>query len=259
MTVHSAGDGISWGDTETLDINQPHGLDYRQSNHIAIAVRKRLNHEHTAFADATVGGVHVPGKVALLDIVDQTIDISIADSTYHGSNLIYDQTTNAFWCFTNTDGTASTPAAFLLKTHPDRAWGGGDVTWTGTHEFSDVGVKGDFSVDGTAIFDATGIEFGGTPGIGLFYDPTSQVAGESVRFPNGLIFKTGIISASVNPQAIAFAANFPTGVISCFAVAQDASPVSSGIAVDNLSVSGFNIRSGEFASISSYYWQAWGY
>jgi len=39
---------------ETLDVDQPLGLSYRQMNHIAIGVRKRMNKEHVAFADATV-------------------------------------------------------------------------------------------------------------------------------------------------------------------------------------------------------------
>ena len=96
MSVTPDGTGTGWSAVEAVDVDQPVGLAYRHANHIAIGVRKRLAHEHTTFADATVGGIHKPGGCAILDIVDQTIDISIDDSTYHGRNLIYDQTGSSF-------------------------------------------------------------------------------------------------------------------------------------------------------------------
>ena len=114
MGVIPDGLGSTWSLIENVDIDQGHGLDYRATKHVAVGLRKRLEHEHTTLADATVGGDHVPGKCAILDIVDATADITMDDSTYHGRNLIYDQTTNCFYCFTNTDGTTTADAAIAL-------------------------------------------------------------------------------------------------------------------------------------------------
>lgn len=162
MSVHPDGSGTGWTLVETVDIDQPHGKDYLWSQHIAKGVRKRINKQHVTFADNTVGGEHIPGGASILDIVDQTIDISIDDSTYVGRNLIYDQTNNALWCFTNTDGTSSTPDAFQLTFHPDRAWSGGDVTWAGAHEFDasvdisgNVAMDGDLTIDGRFALDSS--------------------------------------------------------------------------------------------------------
>jgi hypothetical protein len=178
--VHPDGTGTGWSNVEGVDVDQPHGKDYLYGQHIAKGVRKRINKEHKAFADNTVGGTHKPGGCAILDIVDQTVDISIDDDTYKGRNLIYDQTNNAFWCFTNTDGTASTPDGYLLKIHPDRAWDGGDVTWAGAHEFDasvdisgNTALDGDFSVDGTAVLT------------GLVTDGTAELSGRVIN--NGVI------------------------------------------------------------------------
>ena len=116
--VHPDGTGTGWSNVEAVDVDQPHGLDYRYSQHIAKGVRKRINKEHKAFADSTAGGEHKPGGCAILDIVDQTIDISIDDDTYKGRNLLYDQTGSSLWCFTNVDGTASTPDGYRLMWGP---------------------------------------------------------------------------------------------------------------------------------------------
>jgi hypothetical protein len=72
MSVHPSGDGAAWDSIESLDVDQPHGLDYRTFNHISKAVRKRIMQEHEEFADATVGGVHKPGGSAVLGIEDGT-------------------------------------------------------------------------------------------------------------------------------------------------------------------------------------------
>lgn len=218
-SVHAAGDGVGWSTVESLDVDQPHGLDFRQLNHIAIGVRKRIGHEHTAFADATVGGLHIPGGCAVLDVVDTTGDVSDGwgDGTYVGGGLVWASAELLWLCGTN-DGTYDAVAdATLLKLHPDKQWGGQDVTWTGAHEFDasvdisgNVALDGDFTVDGTAVFDATGIQFGGGAGIGLFYDPTVYASAESITLPNGMVLKHGIEPYVANSTVtITFAPSFP--------------------------------------------------
>ena len=183
--VHPDGTGTGWSNVEAVDIDQPHGLDYRYSQHIAKGVRKRINKEHKAFGDNTAGGEHKPGGCAILDIVDQTIDISIDDDTYKGRNILYDQTGSSLWCFTNTDGTASTPDGYRLMWGPKSICSGGDYTWTGAHEFdatvdfsnviacaSDVEIAGDISIDGTSVLQNTVITGDST----FTFDP---IAGET--------------------------------------------------------------------------------
>lgn len=230
--VHALGDGAGWSSTtvEALDVDQPHGLDYRQLNHIAIGVRKRAEHEHSDFADATVGMNHLPGGCRVLGIVDSTSDltkgagdasIDITENKFIGRGLVYDQTKNVLWCWTNSDGT-TTGNPYRLKFHPDNAWEGGDITWTGGHEFDasvdisgNVALDGDLTVDGTCHFDATGIEFGGSAGIGLFYDPTAYTAGETCTLGNGLIIKMGtkVCGAIDVGGDVSFAAAFPNNIV----------------------------------------------
>lgn len=161
MGVHPDGSGTSWDDLEAVDVDQPHGLDYRYANHIAKAVRKRLDKEHKEFGDSTAGGEHKPGGCAILDIVDQSVDISIDDSTYKGRNLIYDQTNSVFWCFTNTDGTASTPDGYKLMIGPKSICLGADFTWDGAHLFdasvdmSDAAITGDLTIAGKLVVDGS--------------------------------------------------------------------------------------------------------
>jgi len=260
MGVHPDGSGTSWDDIEAIDVDQPHGLDYRSTQHLAKAVRKRLDKEHVAFADSTVGGEHIPGGCAILGIVDASTDISIDDSTFVGCNLLYDQTNLMFWCFTNVDGTVSTPDGYRLKLGPKSICRTDDFTWDGAHLFdasvdmSDVAVTGDltlagkFETDGTVNFngdvavladasfdgtvdfgdgvafaaevsitgilkvDGTASAFGGTAGIGLFYDPTVYAGGENVTFPNRLIIKQGDQTCAPNTtQDVSFAIAFPGG------------------------------------------------
>ena len=177
-SVHSAGDGVGWATVETLDVDQPLGLSYRQMNHIAIGVRKRISQQHTSFADATVGGLHIPGKCSIVDILDATGDMTnyMDDGSYTGGGLVWCVSTGTtfgvlYVCSTG-DGTY-TPALgdpTILKMHPDKQWGGGDVSWTGDHKFG-----GDVSVDGTTVL--TGVFLDGT----VTFNP---VAGE-----NGPTFK----------------------------------------------------------------------
>jgi hypothetical protein len=87
MTAHSSGSGSSWN--ETLDVDQPHGLDYQEWNDIRIGIRKRMAQEHASFADSTVGGVHKPGEVATLLITDGTGDGDMTTDT-RGRGILWD-------------------------------------------------------------------------------------------------------------------------------------------------------------------------
>lgn len=174
MSVHPDGSGTGW-DEASPDINQPHGKDYITLQDLRKGVRKRLNKEHVDCADLTVGGEHVPGGCAIMDIVDASTDISAGDGTYVGHNIIWDQTNSIFWCFT-ADGTTS-GAAYKMMLGPKSICSSGDYTWTGGHEFDasvdisgNVALDGDFSVDGTAAFtdasfDGT-VDFAGAVAIG---------------------------------------------------------------------------------------------
>jgi hypothetical protein len=162
MTAHSDGQGSSWN--ETLDVDQPHGLDYREWNDIRIGTRKRLEQEHATFADNTVGGIHTPGGAAILGIEDGTATI-VADGTLKGHGIAWDNSSRLY-CSTAVAGASTTGDWTLIKLHPDKQWGGQDITWTGDHSFakdvsvavalyvensadvSDFGVKGDMSVAG---------------------------------------------------------------------------------------------------------------
>lgn len=159
MAVHPAGDGAAW--ESDVDVDQPHGLDYRYINHVAKAVANRLKFEHEEFADATVGGTHKPGGCAILGIDDATADMTAkaGDATgYRGRGLVYDQTNNVLWCWT-ADGTTSddpyqlmlSPASLCLAT--DWTFTGA-VQFDGTQDFMD---EADFSAilaEGTVTFTA---------------------------------------------------------------------------------------------------------
>jgi len=170
MSVHSDGTGTGWDTLEALDVDQPHGLDYRESYHLAKAVRKRINKEHVAFGDTTAGGEHKPGGAAIMDIVDASTDISATDGTYIGYDLIYDQTNSCFWCFTADGTAAAADDAYSIMLGPKSICLGADFTWDGAHlfdascDFSDVAVTGDFTlagkfaVDGSADFSDVFVE-----------------------------------------------------------------------------------------------------
>lgn len=174
MGVHGSGDGDTWDVNENIDADQPHGLDYRQFNHLAVGLRKRLAQEHTTFADSTVGGIHKPGGSAVLgmEITDTAVDptdLVVADGTYRGHGIIwaYDDASNSgtLWCATAAAGASTTGDWTIMKLHPDDQWGGGDITWAGAHQFDatvsivgdvsmdgDLAIGGDFSVDGSSDF-----------------------------------------------------------------------------------------------------------
>ena len=158
MGVHAAGTGSSWN-KDSPDVDQPHGLDYRELQDIRIGVRKRIAKQHETFADSTVGGEHLPGGCRILGIVDSTADltkaagdasIDVTTGRFIGRGLMYDQTSNVLWCMTNIDGTTSGDP-YALKWSPKSVCLGADFTWGGHHlfdascDFSDVALTGDFS------------------------------------------------------------------------------------------------------------------
>lgn len=146
MSSHPDGTGSSW--TENIDVDQPHGLDYRALNDLRIGVRKRLAFQHTQPADNTAGGLHKPGKTSVL-LVDTSVNLAaylidpscaefgMACATAVGK-LFYVNDATDEWCILPIFGS-------ICK--------GGDYTWTGAHEF-DASV--DFSqvvnFDGSASF-----------------------------------------------------------------------------------------------------------
>ncbi len=161
MGIHASGDGAAWDSLENLDVDQPHGLDYRESVHLAKAVRKRLDQEHTTFADSTAGGIHMPGGVAVLgmELTDDGGDITavvVGDGTYRARGLVWawDGSADArLWCSTKAAGNSTTGDWTLLALHPDKQWGGRDVTWSGAHEFdSSVDITGPLWVDSSSCF-----------------------------------------------------------------------------------------------------------
>ncbi|MHC4890585.1 MAG: bactofilin family protein, partial [Planctomycetota bacterium] len=158
MGVHATGTGTGW-DEASPDIDQPHGLDYREEQDIRKGVRKRINKEHVAFADATVGGEHKPGGCAVLgmDITDDCTAGVAADGTYIGKGLVWALSDASNWgvlfCATG-DGTAPTLDWTVMRIHPDLQWGGGCITWAAGHEFdASVDISGNVAMDGDLTVD----------------------------------------------------------------------------------------------------------
>lgn len=89
------------------------------------------------------------------------------------------------------------------------------------------------------------------------WTPTSYTGGESVTFPNGLIFKQGIIARSAQETTVTFGTAFPTGAVSCNAVVNSTNTNQNAAEIKSLSTTTMVIRLS--AGITGYYWQAWGY
>jgi hypothetical protein len=267
-----------------------------------------MEQEHSSFADNTIGGIHTPGGAAILGIEDGTFTI-VADGTLKGHGIVWDNSSRLY-CSTAVAGASTTGDWTLIKLHPDKQWGGQDVTWTGSHEFdgsvdisgpltldgaidcsviivdgsvdisgaldcsvlgvdgsadfSDAGFGGDVTVSGLLKVDGTATEFGGTAGIGLFYDPTtptgaSDATETSVIVGNGLTFKFGRTAYVGNDTDISFAVPFPTA---CFQVIcgnnDNADSVGTATAVNNVAVGGFEAHNNT-AGLDGYRWLAIGY
>lgn len=139
-SVHNSNQGATWSNLESLDVNQPHGLDYRQENAIAAGVRKRILKEHLEFTDATVGGEHLPGVARVINKdTSANIDTSWGSGYLRGSGLQWNPTTGRFYCAT-IDGSDNGVADMTVIGYSPWA----DATWTGIHQF-------DASVDMTAL------------------------------------------------------------------------------------------------------------
>lgn len=197
MGVHADGSGTSW-DEASPDIDQPHGLDYRSHQDIRKGTRKRIGKEHREFADATVGGEHLPGGCGILGIVESTDDltvgagdasIDITDGMFQGRGLIYDQTRNVLWCYTG-DGTVNDDP-YLVALHPDRAWGGGDITWSGIHQFDASVCFSDGEVTGAWLFE-------GTVGFDNAVDFSKAIFEGTVAFNNEVDFSEVNINGAVD-------------------------------------------------------------
>lgn len=306
MSVHSTGTGSAWN--ETLDVDQPHGLDYREFNDIRIGTRRRVGEEHASFADNTVGGIHKPGGSAVLGIDDDTANFNSAniDGTYRGHGIAWDGSVN-LWCATATAGATTTGDWTLLKMHPDKQWDGQDITWQGeaqfdasvefldpvdmtgpllvdgSCDFSDVGITGTLSVDASSDFsdafvegdisingalkvdgvmevDGTATEFGGTAGIGLFYDPTAYAGGETSTLGNGLIIKMGE-EANIGAGAtgdVSFGTAFPNALISA-TTSQVVSSALEPMIVLSKASTGFQIKNASGGAATNVPWIALGH
>ena len=92
------------------------------------------------------------------------------------------------------------------------------------------------------------------------FTPSTYAGGESVTLPNGMIMKTGIVTASISGTSVSFGAAFPNGVVSAVACPNNganltqSSGYSGKAAVDSLTTSGMNV-----SCDGSAYWQAFGY
>lgn len=161
MAVHSNGNGSGW--LEDLDADQPHGLDYQEFNDFRIGLRKRLRKEHVEFADATIGGEHIPGGCAVLLIEDNTADVSKAysDGTMTGGGIAWCSTVG-LWCVTS-DGTWTGTEDIKKITFPLACLCvGDDITMTGNWkfdnsvDFSGVNIDGTCTIADGALLDTTG-------------------------------------------------------------------------------------------------------
>ena len=159
MSIHPSGNGTGWTNVEAVDVDQPHGKDYLYSQHVAKGIRKRMNHEHSTFADATVGGIHKPGGAAVLGECDGTP--GAADGTYRGHGVVWDMSSR-LWCSTAAAGASTSGDFTVITLHPDLQWAGGDVTWAGAHEFDasvdisgNVAIEGDVTIEGHLLIDGS--------------------------------------------------------------------------------------------------------
>ena len=205
MGAHAAGTGSTWQESSP-DVGQPHGLDYRELQDIRRGVRKRISKEHETFADATLGGEHIPGGCAVLGIDEATADMTAkaADATgYIGRGLIYDQANNALWCWTNADGTTSANP-YRLVWGPSCISQGGDFTWSGNHHFDNSTDFSAVEITGPALLDDSAdikgalncwskAEFTG----GALFDDSVDIKGalncwSSAEFTGGVIFDDSV-------------------------------------------------------------------
>lgn len=138
---------------------------------------------------------------------------------------------------------------------------GGDASFDGTVDFGDgVAFVAEVSVDGVFKADNTAAEFGGTAGIGLFYDPTIQGAGESITLPNGLVLKMGSTDVSANAIDVSFGAAYSAAVMGVYTQIIDAGAFhTENMHVHTVAVTGFSGTTGNNTyNGETIYWMAWG-
>lgn len=152
MTAHPDGTGTGW-DEDAPDVDQPHGLDYRALQHIMKGVRKRVEHEHSTFADATVGGIHVPGGCQIMEYDDTGAVDAIIDSTGLGVEHGLMCSTHYLWRFED-----STTPQVIASLYTDLT--SSDVTITGARQFDGTVDFLDEVDVSTLIVDASA-DFGG--------------------------------------------------------------------------------------------------
>lgn len=80
---------------------------------------------------------------------------------------------------------------------------------------------------------------------------------ESITFPNGLIFKHGIIANDTSPKIVTFDVAF-TGVVSAMACFEGATASDQSLRVQ-LTITTLTITTNSGTATDNYYWQAWGY
>lgn len=128
--------------------------------------------------------------------------------------------------------------------------GGSDGTYgTELNAFLDVG------------HDADGTHMKSQMLTDMEWTPTSYAGEQSITFPNGLIFKHGIVSSlnAGDPKTVNFAAAFPTAVVSASTSWKGATTSRNDpITITTFSVSQIILDTLD-ATPSDAYWQAWGY
>jgi len=211
MGVHASGDGAAWDSLEALGVDQPHGLDYRESIHMAKAVRKRLSQEHALFADSTVGGAHTPGGSGVL-MVDSTADMdtfaAAADLTSaHAYGIACcteaDATGATLFYFDSATSATTLPVSWNnIKTDVTHLFGAeitvgppmvfqntvdcsANLNVDSSADFSDVAITGDLSINGDFMLDGSFLptscasDFGGfLDEDGMDSDATASVASQ---------------------------------------------------------------------------------
>jgi hypothetical protein len=162
FNAHPDGSGTDW--EEDVDVDRPHGLDYRYINHLAKAYRKRNDKEHEAIGDGTAGGEHVPGIAQVLRQVDGTADVSGAyDATlFQANGLVHSSGHQTLWCVT---GPAGDPTVMLID--PDSQCKGADITWRGAQQFDASVDMTICHVDGSATFTGP-VRFEGSAAVASF-------------------------------------------------------------------------------------------
>ena len=281
MSVHSSGTGSSWN--ETLDVDQPHGLDYREWNDIRIGDRKRMAQEHAAYADSTVGGQHTPGGTGIL-LVETTANMTTlgaaADLTsahefglacntatdptgatlfYYGDDTI-PVTLPVSWNNILTDVTHTFGADSEITVGPPFLFQN-KVTIDGTANFGDGAFfAAEVSVDGLLKVDGTATEFGGTEGVALFYDPTNLAGAadkQSNTFPNNLVVKSGFINTGAAIGLLTYSAAFDNGFVSVVAGGANDVEKTTNVSVYDATKVGFRWRVEDAAQ--DIYWIATGF